>query len=602
MQRHNAMKKSRFIWYVYISLALTLLLFSLCEIKRNNPLDASGSTFVQPQIVVDTTGASVGNGDTIHFDSATVVVIGNKAESRFQVSIDSGSWSTWKSSGKFHFYSLEDGKHTILIESKYDGGTISVYDTIAFYVRTIGYKPAYHTYLDSIIQTDTGVALSIVAEALGMKPITYQWKKGDSVVAGGNKDTLIIPDVQSGDSGSYRCAASNEWGVDTGRLYKIKIVYPAVPTYTVTYDDNRSTNGNAPVDANVYEKGATVTVKANIGNLTKTGYVFAGWNTSADGSGSSYAAGVDLTMKSGNVILYAKWTQNPTYTVVYNGNGGSSGSAPTDANAYEHGATVTVKGNTGNLVNFGYSFVGWNTAADGNGTSYAAGVDFNMGSTNVILYAKWTQNPTYTVTYNGNGNTSGTVPADANAYVQGATVTVLGNMGNLVRTGYTFIGWCTTAEGSGTSYATGTTFSLSTGNVILYAKWTQNPTYSVIYNSNGSTSGSVPLDANAYLQGAIVTVKSNTGNLGKSGYSLAGWTAATDGSGTTDTSGATFAMATANVTLYAKWVIRTLPLHLTAMEDPASPARLLRTIPQQHNRQHQREPDTVFQAGIQIRC
>ena len=47
---------------------------------------------------------------------------------------------------------------------------------------------------------------------------------------------------------------------------------------------------------------------------------------------------------------------------------------------------------------------------------------------------------TYTVTYNGNGNTSGSVPTDATAYSSGATVTVKGNTGSLAKTCYTFKG------------------------------------------------------------------------------------------------------------------------------------------------------------------
>ena len=78
---------------------------------------------------------------------------------------------------------------------------------------------------------------------------------------------------------------------------------------------------------------------------------------------------------------------------------------------------------------------------------------------------------TYTVTYNGNGNTGGTVPVDTNAYLQGATVTVLGNTGNLVKTDFTFNGWNTAADGSGTSYAVGATFAMPAGNVVLYARW-----------------------------------------------------------------------------------------------------------------------------------
>ena len=78
---------------------------------------------------------------------------------------------------------------------------------------------------------------------------------------------------------------------------------------------------------------------------------------------------------------------------------------------------------------------------------------------------------TYTVTYDGNGNTSGSVPVGGNAYEEGQTVTVLGNTGNLVKAGYAFAGWNTVAGGSGTDYTDGTTFTMGTADIILYAKW-----------------------------------------------------------------------------------------------------------------------------------
>ena len=58
-----------------------------------------------------------------------------------------------------------------------------------------------------------------------------------------------------------------------------------------------------------------------------------------------------------------------TYTVTYSANGATSGSVPTDSNDYEEGQTVTVLSNTGNLARTGYSFTGWNTTTDGNGTT-----------------------------------------------------------------------------------------------------------------------------------------------------------------------------------------------------------------------------------------
>ncbi|MFC0393615.1 InlB B-repeat-containing protein [Paenibacillus mendelii] len=323
-------------------------------------------------------------------------------------------------------------------------------------------------------------------------------------------------------------------------------------TYAVTYDGNGSTGGTVPSDSGTYETGASATVLGK-GSLVKAGYTFAGWNTVANGSGTNYASGATLTMGSANVTLFAKWTTNPTYTVTYNGNGSTGGTEPSDSGTYETGATATVLGNSGNLVRAGYTFAGWNTAANGSGTNYAAGDTLTMGSANVTLFAKWTTNPTYTVTYNGNGSTGGTAPSDSGTYETGATATVLGNSGNLVRAGYTFAGWNTVANGSGTSYAAGATLTIGSANVTLFAQWMTNPIYTVMYNGNGSTGGTVPTDSGTYETGASATVLGNTGNLVKAGYTFAGWNTAANGSGTSYAAGATLTMGSTNVTLFAKW-------------------------------------------------
>ncbi|HNY49331.1 MAG TPA: InlB B-repeat-containing protein [Smithella sp.] len=78
---------------------------------------------------------------------------------------------------------------------------------------------------------------------------------------------------------------------------------------------------------------------------------------------------------------------------------------------------------------------------------------------------------TYTVTYNGNGSTGGSVPVDSTNYSSGQTVTVLGNTGTLAKTGYLFTGWNTQSNGSGTTYTQGQTFVMGSSNVTLYALW-----------------------------------------------------------------------------------------------------------------------------------
>lgn len=87
----------------------------------------------------------------------------------------------------------------------------------------------------------------------------------------------------------------------------------------------------------------------------------------------------------------------------------------------------------------------------------------------------WLPPATYTITYNGNTNTGGNGPTDGSSpYTVGTTVTILGNTGTLAKTGFTFSGWNTAADGSGTQYSPGNTFVIS-ANTILYARWVAVP-------------------------------------------------------------------------------------------------------------------------------
>ena len=94
----------------------------------------------------------------------------------------------------------------------------------------------------------------------------------------------------------------------------------------VFYDDNESTGGEVPVDAQEYEEGDTVTVAENSRDLVKEGNTFIGWNTKASGDdGKAYSPGENFIMGTKSVTLYARWTTNPTYTITYQGNGNTAG-------------------------------------------------------------------------------------------------------------------------------------------------------------------------------------------------------------------------------------------------------------------------------------
>lgn len=124
------------------------------------------------------------------------------------------------------------------------------------------------------------------------------------------------------------------------------------------------------------------------------------------------------------------------------------------------------------LTNYGPSAI---SPVDGTITISCPGASSSKGcGISEITITGTQQTGTYTVTYDANGATSGTVPTDATEYdADNNTVTVLGNTGGLAKEHYTFSGWNTKADGSGTSYVADATFTI-TANTKLYAQWAIN--------------------------------------------------------------------------------------------------------------------------------
>ena len=245
----------------------------------------------------------------------------------------------------------------------------------------------------------------------------------------------------------------------------------------------------------------------------------------------------------------------PTYTVTYSGNGSDGGTVPTDNNQYEEGESVTAAG-VGTMTLSNNSFIGWNTNIDGSGIDIPAGSNFSMVAYDLILFAQWTVDQTYNVTYFGNGNDGGIVPSDSNNYTQGSTV-IVAVAGTMSQTGHTFTGWNTEQNGSGISRPAGSSFTMGTSSVTLWAQWIVT-TYRVTYNGNENTSGTVPIDSATYREGDTVTVLGNSGELinidgATTAYYFTGWNTSPLGSGENYSGGDVFSMGTSNITLYAEW-------------------------------------------------
>lgn len=339
----------------------------------------------------------------------------------------------------------------------------------------------------------------------------------------------------------YQIRAANDLGPSDWSA-EASATTEAEPVFTVSYDGNGADTGTVPVDSTEYNSGDSVTVSGP-GTMSLTDYTFVGWNTMAVGTGTAYAAGATLVVGTADVILYAQWTVSPTYSLVYNSNGSTGGTVPVDSNQYQEGVSVTVLGNTGNLVRTNFAFVGWNTSPSGDADFYEQGDLLVMPSGGDIIYAQWA--PTYTVSYDANGAT-GSVPVDSNRYKEGDPFTVLGNIGGLAKTGHTFAGW---KDSGGASYTIGQDYPMPGHSITLIAQWSAS-SYTVSYSGNGSDGGSVP-SGGSYVFDSQVFVAS-PGTMSRTGYTFTGWK---DQYNSSYSPGGSFNMPAQNLTLYAQWSI-----------------------------------------------
>ena len=245
-------------------------------------------------------------------------------------------------------------------------------------------------------------------------------------------------------------------------------------TYTLSFSPNSATGGEPPAPKKA-QAGDSVTLPGNTGSMSKENFVFGGWNTKADGTGTPYGAGSDFTMPNSDTTLYAKWNDAytiPIYTVSFDANG-ASGAAP---------AAVTDKAGYSFLLpdQFGlskidYEFDGWNTNADGTGTNYSPGTSYTIAG-NITLYAHWAQH--YTITYKdvGGGTFSGTHQSGYPTTYTYGTETVLDKP---TKIGYNFGGWFTNSDGTGTAI-TSLSATGYTANITLYAKWYPVPIITMV--------------------------------------------------------------------------------------------------------------------------
>lgn len=368
---------------------------------------------------------------------------------------------------------------------------------------------------------------------------------------------------------------------------------------TVNFNINDGTTPAAPFAT---DKGAPSKSYAAPSDPTRANYTFVGWNTKANGSGkfitaADYATLNDVSTAAGGtnpVELYAYWADAPVtpgklpgnetpndngVKVTFDSNAsGSASSTVTDANpkyVYPHlgDALGTLMPEAPTRTH--YKFVGWNTKADGSGTTFTDataitttldGVTANGSKYNLVVYAQWDiddnvdANDKVTITFNdnkdGNGGTNVKTVTIFKGDSLGYDVTAPTNKG------YTFDNWYEGTVTGGALSMTTTAFDKTkqiNSNTNYYAKWLSDIT--IRYDVNGGVG-----TYNDVVGAPTANYTDPAQNPTKTNYVFIGWNTKPNGSGNFVTSAkyptlndvslaaqGSEASAPTTVTLYAYW-------------------------------------------------
>ncbi|MDB6709646.1 InlB B-repeat-containing protein [Bifidobacterium longum] len=374
---------------------------------------------------------------------------------------------------------------------------------------------------------------------------------GDTPAIGGNGWTIdgytFAGWTTSPDGGGTKYAPGASWTAN-GTLTLYAQWTPGEAG--LTYDGNGATGGKTDPQNGVTDQ--KVNVRQN--GFTRDGYTFVRWDTQADCRGKAVNLGDKWTLQ-GSSTLYACWAGN-VQTLTYHGNGATDGN--TAAQSGKTGDELTTNAN--GFTRDGYTFVEWNTKADGTGGHYGKGTNgvakWTMLPAGNDLYAIWQANPA-NIRYRDDWGATGSTPDTTG--VTGQNVTIAQN--GFTRPGYTFTGWARDRR-TDPSLQPGGRYTLTPGTTTLWAQWKADPAH-LIYNSNsGSTSQTRRTDG---VVDQTLTVIANP--FTRSGYTFTGWNTQADGRGKAYAAGNGFRLVAdaksnpVNTTvLYAQWRINRVAL------------------------------------------
>ncbi len=195
-------------------------------------------------------------------------------------------------------------------------------------------------------------------------------------------------------------------------------------------------------------------------------------------NGSMQKSELEVTTRSGDTA-----TIDTLYGVFFSGNGNTGGTIPADNRLYHNGDTVVIPGNSGKLVKAGYTFAGWNTAADGSGVTRVPGETVIIDGAAIVLYVQWAvKRFSLTVASYGKGTATG-----SDSVVPGAAHPITAT----ADAGYAFEAW-TVIHGTATiadSTAAATTVTLENGDAEVAGIFKEAATFQKTFGGTSSEAG-----------------------------------------------------------------------------------------------------------------
>ncbi len=316
-------------------------------------------------------------------------------------------------------------------------------------------------------------------------------------------------------------------------------------TYSITYILNDNGDANTTFTG-VNPQTFNITDTISVASASRLGYGNAVWQVVGDVAGTYWAdkivvdpgnpAQSEISMAYGNVTLSALWAKE-SVKVVYAGL--VDGRA---VDAYNNDVAETYSsydepiGDLATGARNGYRFDGWfmkdGTNGDWGGealtaaTVYNAANGFNTTPYVTYIYAKWSPR-TYTVAFDGNGNSSGSMDTQGFTYDEAAKSLSRNKFG---KTGYDFLGWALSRDATTPDYTdeqqiringllTDEQKNLDNVTVTLYAVWAKHK-YTVTWqNVDGSTIDTTLVEYQAHPSHSIPSYIDDMYN-----YTFRAWT------------------------------------------------------------------------------